>query len=1568
MSSARPLRSARTWRRAFVLALALVASFSVLSTSALASSASITITADNPPPPSALTGAASTYTINLTCSAVVGSTCGANPTITIPLDLTSVNAATPAMSTWAYSVSSGTSGLVTSGAVVAGNYVITLNESALVPGDSDTISLSVTPPNNITPDATTWSLTPTFSTVDIPGVTAPAAALGAATASALLSVSKVTSDGGAVYVIGNNVIYNISARCNSGAAKGNLYLTSGSLVDTLPADLDFVSATPAPTSEPSAGANGAITWNYPTAASLPSGCSATGTAATSYQVIAEIDPATLNNTSLINSVTLMGTPIGTTTPATVTANRPVTAISVAPANPGSFVGKSAKGPLSIPSFGFDATYAGHWILPINARPSNNPGAAEGEYTVTISYPASRAYETDLAEPVPCLDNLAGVVYSSSSPSGAINGSGSINNLCQHPAFDPTVVQVSSASLASAVNTDGWTPTGIEPNGTTFALTLNGTCSGCTSAYFEVPSADVGHVAAIELGPDSNLTDVSMSMNVWGYGDATLVGGNVLDDIATATAYPVGATSPPTTVSHSANLYIEPTTPQLGVLKTFGTLGAAPGGTTALTLTGNVSTPATLPGNVVLTDLLPFGLTWANPSASGTFKLTAGSGATSTNITGTVTDIANFQSTGRELIRVSFPAASFVSGFYTITPPTNFIELTVPTAATTYNNTDQLFVAGIAQNTSSTCGPGTTSTASTFESSDPLDLAGDGLTTENYCQWAASLTVPPTGGPSFTLVKTVQGDLDSVAKYSPGVGQASSGGAGTGTYSLQWSNTGGNNLTSPVVYDILPYIGDTGVSGGQSGVARGSAFAPVFAGISGSLPGGVTVKYSMSTNPCRPEVYASQPSCVNDWTSVAPGNLGLVKALQFDGSGTYAPAQSFTVSFLVTVPAAYVNVIAWNSAASDAQYNGSALLPAEPPKVGLQDTAPALTPTLLTAASAASSLPGAPVTDAVTVANTGGGSGALAWQLLGPIAPAADGTCNGLTWTSAASFDSGSIAVAGDGSYPTTASTPSQAGCYSYAEQLTGSGFAGPVSSSAGTSGESFLVPAATLTTTATATSILPGGSVADSVQVTGTGGGGGSIAWQLLGPVAPAADGTCNGLTWSGAASFDSGTIVVSGDGSYPTTASMPTAVGCYSYAEQLSSASAGGPTATDAGVGAETFAVASPTLATAASSTAMLTGAGVSDAVTVGGTEADAGSIAWQLLGPVAPSASGSCSGLDWTTAATAASGSVAVTGDGVYDTPMSTPSTAGCYSYAETLTGSAYGPAVSQLAGVDSETLQVSSPPAPTPTPTVTPAPVVTPLPVPPSPVSPSAHLSFVKTVNHATATFGAPLTYTLTVTNSGPGTATGVTMIDAPKTAMRLVSAQAQQGSCNGSFPLTCAVGTLAPNTSTSVTVVAVSLITGPIDNGASVTSTQTNAVGVGGVLSAAASRIKVPLGLTKRASAGTVRAGQTVRYEIGVSNPSAATAEAVRVCDQLPGGLVFVSASVRTRLEDGSRCWTIAALGAHGSLRFRVTARALPGASGTVVNLASVSGPAVDPARARASVDVLPAQPRGGGVTG
>jgi uncharacterized repeat protein (TIGR01451 family) len=86
------------------------------------------------------------------------------------------------------------------------------------------------------------------------------------------------------------------------------------------------------------------------------------------------------------------------------------------------------------------------------------------------------------------------------------------------------------------------------------------------------------------------------------------------------------------------------------------------------------------------------------------------------------------------------------------------------------------------------------------------------------------------------------------------------------------------------------------------------------------------------------------------------------------------------------------------------------------------------------------------------------------------------------------------------------------------------------------------------------------------------------------------------------------------------------------------------------------------------------------------------------------------------------------------------------------------------------------------------------------------------------------GNNLTYTITVTNNGPTTATGVTLTDTLAAGLVLVSATPSQGSCSGSAPISCPLGTLAGGASATVTVVASAAATGSYANTASVTATQ------------------------------------------------------------------------------------------------------------------------------------------------
>lgn len=119
-------------------------------------------------------------------------------------------------------------------------------------------------------------------------------------------------------------------------------------------------------------------------------------------------------------------------------------------------------------------------------------------------------------------------------------------------------------------------------------------------------------------------------------------------------------------------------------------------------------------------------------------------------------------------------------------------------------------------------------------------------------------------------------------------------------------------------------------------------------------------------------------------------------------------------------------------------------------------------------------------------------------------------------------------------------------------------------------------------------------------------------------------------------------------------------------------------------------------------------------------------------------------------------------------------------------------------------------------------------------------------------------------------------------------------------------------------------------------------------------------KPKLSLRKTASRGSVRPGATVRYRLTVRNRGNATAQSVRVCDDLPRGLTLVSRG-GGQLRGGQLCWTIKSLAAGRSVTrsfsARIDANARPGA---IVNRASVNAVGTKAVVAKRKVRVLPAR--------
>ncbi|MGK0722333.1 DUF7507 domain-containing protein [Leucobacter sp. W1478] len=226
----------------------------------------------------------------------------------------------------------------------------------------------------------------------------------------------------------------------------------------------------------------------------------------------------------------------------------------------------------------------------------------------------------------------------------------------------------------------------------------------------------------------------------------------------------------------------------------------------------------------------------------------------------------------------------------------------------------------------------------YRANDPNDLDADGMTTgDSSCVGATGNSFPPTNiVPTSVLTKLVR---DPQTNTWSGGNSVAVSGSGTAEYLLRWENGGQPALSNIVLYDLLPAPGDTGALTGNASDPRGSDFAPVFTGvISQSATNNVVVAYSAQANPCRPEVFPTNPGCVNDWT-VDPADLGgidQVRALRVQLNGSWAGGSNFTLRFGVDLPPNTASSeIAWNTLAGRALLGTEPLVAAESARTGVR---------------------------------------------------------------------------------------------------------------------------------------------------------------------------------------------------------------------------------------------------------------------------------------------------------------------------------------------------------------------------------------------------------------------------------------------------------------------------------------------------------------------------------------------------------------------------------------------------------------------------------------------------------
>ena len=152
--------------------------------------------------------------------------------------------------------------------------------------------------------------------------------------------------------------------------------------------------------------------------------------------------------------------------------------------------------------------------------------------------------------------------------------------------------------------------------------------------------------------------------------------------------------------------------------------------------------------------------------------------------------------------------------------------------------------------------------------------------------------------------------------------------------------------------------------------------------------------------------------------------------------------------------------------------------------------------------------------------------------------------------------------------------------------------------------------------------------------------------------------------------------------------------------------------------------------------------------------------------------------------------------------------------------------------------------------------------------------ADLSITKSDSPDPVLAGGTLTYVLTITNTGPSTATGATLTDTLPSGVTFASSTPGSPTCSeSSGTVTCTLGSLASGNSTPVTIVVTvsSSISGTLVNSASVGSDTTDPDPSDNSVLEGTRVVSPTIQVAKTADPIIVLSGDTVVYRYQVSNP-------------------------------------------------------------------------------------------------
>ncbi len=908
---------------ALVVALATVA---VPAAPAMAAGTAITLT---PATATFKSGVATPFTLTVSCSTDGGCT---ESTVTIPT--TSITG-TPAITDFGSWIGNSSCAGVTK-TVTAGQVVF---HYGTLPTGSKQCTFTLTAPEYKTFDNTVVTMTPTLASANSdPSTGVPATA----TITAGHNVS-LTNGSPARVIAGNQFEYTVTLYCGlNGQYTGDVGLSALSISATLPANFEYQSyrtRNSIPGTFSYDAATRVFTYSDPTGTACGNPPLNSGNFVTIY-VAGKASTGGVPNpvgSRVCNAASASWTYLDG-----VTGSAAATQVCSPVVDIATTVAKSTTAPSTLSNIGQFApadgagrashTYPGNW---------DGTGATT-YYDITMNtVPATvnGGLSYDIKDPMPCLANGSGGNYTSNA----------VGTYCANPAFVPTLIVPTGFALTAA---DAITVIRTDGTSATIPYTAN-------KGWVVPTSPAVAQVNVPPFASQGSNSAATMRLRMFGYASSDVPAPAVLTNKVTSTPYTAGDTGTPLLADQTATsrlqverppandaafVYPGLTTVQVG---TTCSANAYLNSSTNGAYSNRIELPSAPSKAVYIDYLAPAGTVAVAPAATAfsfaSMNANGSGGKTYTSPVVTPTTTPDFNGTGRTLVQWKIPAGvATVPGYYNIRTSSPLASLTLePGCAGDY--TGDLTVgydAPIAQCYFNNYVSAHVEPAPMYPFGTTGLRSNGAPDADNYCGYSSNLKIAAINA-GFTVDKTVQGNLDAAPIGSGGTGHVSVDG-GTASYTVTFTNTGESTLTKPVMYDLLPRVGDTRAS---STAPRGSQFPVTLTGID-PLPAKLAVAYSQAANPCRPEVLPTNPGCVDDWTTTAPSSLASVTALRFAYEGTVSVTKGFAATYTVSTPPSAAGNVAWNSIGTNVTAGDKLVGEAESSLTGLQaqSAQPAITKT------------------------------------------------------------------------------------------------------------------------------------------------------------------------------------------------------------------------------------------------------------------------------------------------------------------------------------------------------------------------------------------------------------------------------------------------------------------------------------------------------------------------------------------------------------------------------------------------------------------------------------------------